>query len=289
MIPPDVLALSRRSSRRSSLAAAILVVDFVAARPARAGAARHVHGPGAWSALHRRRAGAGRGRRARRPSVTAFDGAYAVDPLTTFLDLLFVAIVGADGRVRPGLPRGTRPAGRRVRGGARVRDVGRDAHRGLRATSWCCSWASSSWSCRATCWRATTSRTATAPRARSSTSCSARSRSAIFLFGLAFVWGLTGTTRIDGRRGRSSAAIADRRGPLAPGLGDGPRVPDDRRRVQDRGGPVPLLDAGRLPGLADAGDRLPLGRARRSGAFALIIRLFAEALGAARRPSGWAS
>ena len=43
---------------------------------------------------------------------------------------------------------------------------------------------------------------------------------------------------------------------------DGPRVPHDRRRVQDRRRPVPLLDAGRVPGLADAGDRLPLGRAQ---------------------------
>ena len=85
--------------------------------------------------------------------------------------------------------------------------------------------------------------------------------SAILLFGLAFVWGLTGTTSIAGRvrparRSRSAAA------PLSPALGLGPRVPDHRRGVQDRRRPVPLLDAGRLPGLADAGHRLPLGRAQ---------------------------
>ena len=87
--------------------------------------------------------------------------------------------------------------------------------------------------------------------------------SAIFLFGLAFIWGLTGTTRIDGvatASRRSSAGSA----PLLAGPGDGPRVPDDRGGVQDRRGALPLLDAGRLPGLADAGHRLPVGRARRS-------------------------
>ena len=85
--------------------------------------------------------------------------------------------------------------------------------------------------------------------------------SAIFLFGLAFVWGLTGTTRVDGvadgavgHRRRLGAALGRAR-PRA-------RVPDDRRRIQDRGGPVPLLDAGRVPGLADPDHRLPVGRAQ---------------------------
>ena len=83
--------------------------------------------------------------------------------------------------------------------------------------------------------------------------------SAIFLFGLSFVWGLTGTTRID--------AIADRpgqdrgrRGPAVARAGDGPGLPDHRRRVQDRRGAVPLLDPGRVPGLADADHGLPVGR-----------------------------
>ena len=81
--------------------------------------------------------------------------------------------------------------------------------------------------------------------------------SAIFLFGLAFMWGLTGSTRIDGVAGtlpasrRAAAPFARAR--------DGPRVHDHRRRVQDRRGAVPLLDAGRVPGLADAGHRLPVG------------------------------
>ena len=83
--------------------------------------------------------------------------------------------------------------------------------------------------------------------------------SAIFLFGLAFIWGMTGTTQ--GRRRVRRAQRHRRRGRAARArAGDGARVPDHRRRLQDRGRPVPLLDAGRVPGLADADHRLPLGR-----------------------------
>ena len=51
--------------------------------------------------------------------------------------------------------------------------------------------------------------------------------SAIFLFGLAFVWGLTGTTRVDEI---AAALAADRRrdGAAVARPGHGPRVPDDR-------------------------------------------------------------
>ena len=111
--------------------------------------------------------------------------------------------------------------------------------------------------------------------------------SAIFLFGLAFVWGLTGTTLIDsddpsGRASpRCSAAIVAGRRAAVGGPGDRPRVPDDGRRVQDRRGPVPLLDAGRVPGLADADHRLPVGRAegRRLRADPAAVRRGARAAG----------
>ena len=85
---------------------------------------------------------------------------------------------------------------------------------------------------------------------------------AIFLFGLAFVWGITGHDEHRRRRGRTSAGSPTGSGAAVARPRHGPRVPDDRRRVQDRRRPVPLLDAGRVPGLADAGDRLPLGRAQ---------------------------
>ena len=91
--------------------------------------------------------------------------------------------------------------------------------------------------------------------------------SAIFLFGLAFVWGLTGTTLDHRARRHRRQARGDRgRGGAAVGrAGDGPRVPDDGGRLQDRRGAVPLLDAGRLPGLADADHGLPVGRAEDRG------------------------
>ena len=73
--------------------------------------------------------------------------------------------------------------------------------------------------------------------------------SAILLFGLAFVWGMTGTTRIDGVS-EQLARIASGGAPLRAGARPRARVPDHRRGVQDRRGPVPLLDAGRVPGLA---------------------------------------
>ena len=82
--------------------------------------------------------------------------------------------------------------------------------------------------------------------------------SAIFLFGLAFIWGLPARP---GSRRRDRARRDRRRDGAAVGRpGDGPGVPDDRRRVQDRGRAVPLLDARRVPGIADAGHRLPVGR-----------------------------
>ena len=104
--------------------------------------------------------------------------------------------------------------------------------------------------------------------------------SAIFLFGLAFVWGLTGTIQLTAIS-EILAAIVAGTAPLSPGSGDGPRLPDDRRRVQDRGRAVPLLDARRLPGLPDPDHRLPVGRAqgRRVRADPAAVRGGARAAG----------
>jgi NADH-quinone oxidoreductase subunit N len=100
--------------------------------------------------------------------------------------------------------------------------------------------------------------------------------SAIFLFGLAFVWGLTGTTSIAGVAG-VLGQIADGR-PLAPGLGLGlaflttgvafkiAAVPFHYWTPDAyQGSPTPVT------GYLSVGPKV--------GAFALIIRLFAEALG----------
>ena len=99
--------------------------------------------------------------------------------------------------------------------------------------------------------------------------------SAIFLFGLAFIWGLTGTTRIDGVREQLAAIAAG--APLAPGLAMGlaflmagvafkiAAVPFHYWTPDAyQGSPTPVT------GYLSVGPKV--------GAFALIIRLFAEAL-----------
>jgi NADH-quinone oxidoreductase subunit N len=101
--------------------------------------------------------------------------------------------------------------------------------------------------------------------------------SAIFLFGLAFIWGLTGTTRIDGVAGALGEIVAGT-APLAPGLAMGLALlttgvafkiaavpfhywtPDAYQ-----GSPTPVT------GYLSVGPKV--------GAFALILRLFVEALG----------
>ena len=123
-------------------------------------------------------------------------------------------------------------------------------------------------------------RRATRPRARSSTSSSARSARRSSCSGSAFVWGLTGTrgsTAVAAQltQGRDAARV-----PLQPGPRDGLRLPDDRasrsrsprcrsttgRRTPTRARPTPVT------GYLSVGPKV--------GAFALILRLFVEALGA---------
>jgi len=101
--------------------------------------------------------------------------------------------------------------------------------------------------------------------------------SAIFLFGLAFVWGLTGTTSIAGVAGVLDQVAGGGR-PLSPGLGMGlaflttgvafkiAAVPFHYWTPDAyQGSPTPVT------GYLSVGPKV--------GAFALIIRLFAEALG----------
>ena len=101
--------------------------------------------------------------------------------------------------------------------------------------------------------------------------------SAIFLFGLAFVWGLTGTTRIDGVAAALAAVVAGA-APLSPGLAMGlaflttgvafkiAAVPFHYWTPDAyQGSPTPVT------GYLSVGPKV--------GAFALILRLFVEALG----------
>jgi NADH-quinone oxidoreductase subunit N len=101
--------------------------------------------------------------------------------------------------------------------------------------------------------------------------------SAIFLFGLAFVWGLTGSTRFDVIAGELGAVVAGT-APLSPGLAMGlaflttgvafkiAAVPFHYWTPDAyQGSPTPIT------GYLSVGPKV--------GAFALILRLFVEALG----------
>ena len=80
--------------------------------------------------------------------------------------------------------------------------------------------------------------------------------SATLLFGSALVYGATGQLGFDkiGAAGPHARLAARAR----------PRDGDRRARVQGLGGAVPHVDARRLPGRADAGDRVHVARRRRS-------------------------
>jgi NADH-quinone oxidoreductase subunit N len=104
--------------------------------------------------------------------------------------------------------------------------------------------------------------------------------SAIFLFGLAFVWGLTGTTRV-GEVAAELAAVAGGQVPLSPGLAMGlafmttgvafkiAAVPFHYWTPDAyQGSPTPVT------GYLSVGPKV--------GAFALILRLFVEAMGPLR-------
>ena len=78
--------------------------------------------------------------------------------------------------------------------------------------------------------------------------------SATLVYGLALVYGATGSTQFAGDRQRDPHGGSGLRGDplLLTGLGAGHR----RVRLQGLGGPVPSVDARRLRGRADAGHRL---------------------------------
>ena len=83
--------------------------------------------------------------------------------------------------------------------------------------------------------------------------------SAFFLYGLALLYGYAGTVDLAG-----IADAAQRRRPVRRAALPRARPAAGRPAVQGRRRAVPLLDAGRLPGLAHAGHRVHGGRAPRS-------------------------
>jgi NADH-quinone oxidoreductase subunit N len=101
--------------------------------------------------------------------------------------------------------------------------------------------------------------------------------SAIFLFGLAFVWGLTGTTRVD-EIAASLAAIVAGAAPLSPGLAMGLAFMTTGVAFKIAAVPfhywTPDAYQGSPTPITGYLSVLP-----KVGAFALILRLFVEALG----------
>ncbi|MDO8484256.1 MAG: NADH-quinone oxidoreductase subunit N [Candidatus Limnocylindrales bacterium] len=101
--------------------------------------------------------------------------------------------------------------------------------------------------------------------------------SAIFLFGLAFVWGLTGTTRVDEVAGALAAVVAGA-APLSPGLAMGLAFMTTGVAFKVAAVPfhywTPDAYQGSPTPITGYLSVLP-----KVGAFALILRLFVEALG----------
>ncbi len=105
--------------------------------------------------------------------------------------------------------------------------------------------------------------------------------SAFFLYGIAFTYGLTGSTRLD-RIGSLMAAQA-----MAPTPMQLPRArPADRRlRVQGVGGAVPHVDARRLRRRAAGGHRF-MSTGVKAAAFAAFVRVFLSAFEPLHAPVG---
>ena len=184
--------------------------------------------------------------------ATAFGGSYTVDALTTFLDILFVVDRRADHPVRPGLPAATQPADRRVRDRPDLRDDRRDAHR--RRPPTCCSCSSGL-------------ELMVLPGYmlagyHKTDSLLDRGRDQVLPAGLVQLGHLPVRARVrvgpdrddPGRRRRRRPWARSWPGnaPLSPGLAMGLAFLTTGVAFKIAAVPVPLLDTGRVPGLADA-------------------------------------
>ena len=112
--------------------------------------------------------------------------------------------------------------------------------------------------------------------------------SAIFVYGIALVYGATGSTNLDPDRG---LPLQERR-PLQRAAPGRPVAGHRRLRLQGGGRPVPHVDARRVPGRAVAGDRVH-GRGGQGGSIrrhaagaALVVRRGRHRLEAGRLRAG---
>ena len=90
--------------------------------------------------------------------------------------------------------------------------------------------------------------------------------SAFLLYGIALVYGATGSTNLERILDYLDRNVLLENGLLLAGI-----APARRPELQGGGDPVPHLDARRLPGRADAGHRLH-GLGRKAAAFAALLR-----------------
>ena len=134
----------------------------------------------------------------RRHGDAAFGGAYQVDALTTFLDLLFIAIIALTIVFGPDYLVAARPAGRRVRVDPRLRDDRRDAASSASTDLLLLFLGLELMVLPGYLLAAFHKTDAYSTEGAIKYFLLGSFSSAIFLFGLAFVWGLTGTTRVDG-------------------------------------------------------------------------------------------